>query len=242
MQLWAAGAILLVYWSVFALYPYPPPGLDPASVGVAPTDEVFTGFFAHWNKNMNAAAAFDVWFLNLLPRAEPFLFDPKGIQTLNFVPTIATMIFGVIAGEAMRATCPKERIRHVLLCGGAILLASGVAASVWLCPPIKSLWTPSWTLLTAGVAALVLGGMYHLCEVRNRRAWAFPFVVLGANSILLFVLASRFRYYFLSNMSKLAPSDWFAGAYGPLLESIAFAGVLFVIAFVLHKRKLFIKL
>ena len=63
------------------------------------------GFFAHWNKNTNVAAAFDRWFLNLFPRAsnDPFLFNPGGYATLNFIPSIATMIFGVLAGELLRS-------------------------------------------------------------------------------------------------------------------------------------------
>ena len=66
---------------------------------------MMTGFFAHWNKNANVAAAFDRWFLNLFPHpaGHPFLFNEGGYATLNFIPSIATMIFGVLAGELLRS-------------------------------------------------------------------------------------------------------------------------------------------
>lgn len=51
------------------------------------------------------------WFLNLFPRPEPFLYDPLGNQTLNFVPTIATMTIGVGAGELLRSGRPAAEKR-----------------------------------------------------------------------------------------------------------------------------------
>ena len=53
------------------------------------------GFAAHWERNANVAAQFDRWFLNRFPRAEgtPFTYNEGGYTTLNFVPSIATMLF-----------------------------------------------------------------------------------------------------------------------------------------------------
>ena len=70
-----------------------------------------TGFFAHWNKNANVAAAFDRWFLNLFPHPadHPFVFNEGGYATLNFIPSIATMIFGVLAGELLRSSREPRR-------------------------------------------------------------------------------------------------------------------------------------
>ena len=61
------------------------------------------GFAAHWEKNANFAAAFDRWFLNLFPRPAPFVFSEGGYQTLNFIPSLATMIFGMQAGRLLRS-------------------------------------------------------------------------------------------------------------------------------------------
>ena len=99
----AAAAILVGYWAAFALYPLPPPGFDWPSVGV-PADwpHHLTGFAAHWDKNTNLAQAADVWFLNLFPREKPFVFNGGGYLTLNFVPSLATMIFGLLAGDGTK--------------------------------------------------------------------------------------------------------------------------------------------
>ena len=44
----------------------------------------------------NPAWAFDVWFLNLFPRSKPFVANEGGYTTLNFIPTLGTMILGII--------------------------------------------------------------------------------------------------------------------------------------------------
>jgi predicted acyltransferase len=63
------------------------------------------------------AAAFDVWF-NLFPRQTPFVFNPGDILTLNFVPSLATMIFGLIAGETLRSGLTNgEKLRRLLIAG-----------------------------------------------------------------------------------------------------------------------------
>ena len=104
VQLGATAVILVGCWLWFALYPLPPAGFDYASVGLDDKWERMTGFFAHWEKNANAASWFDVWLLNLLPayHAKAFAFNPGGYQTLNFIPSMATMIFGLLAGELLR--------------------------------------------------------------------------------------------------------------------------------------------
>ena len=62
------SAILVGYWLLFALYPPPAAGFDYARWASRPTGRPGPGFVAHWDKNTNAAAAVDQWFLNLFPR------------------------------------------------------------------------------------------------------------------------------------------------------------------------------
>ena len=72
---------------------------------------LFTGFAAHWSKNSNAAWAFDQWFLNLFPRESPFLYNAGGYATLSFIPTLGTMILGLIAGGWLRELCRRFNSR-----------------------------------------------------------------------------------------------------------------------------------
>lgn len=104
---WIALAVLLIgYWAAFAWYPLPPPDFNYANVGVSADwlgQHRLSGFAGHWNKNSNLAWAFDTWFLNLFPRPKPFVANGGGYATLSFIPTLATMILGLIAGTVIRS-------------------------------------------------------------------------------------------------------------------------------------------
>ena len=119
-------------------------------------------------------------------RASRF-YDPEGI--LSTLPATATTLLGVLAGHWLRAGRSGARI-----VGG--LAAAGLAATAlgWLWglsfPVNKSLWTSSYALLMAGLAALALAACYWIIETRGRRGWAAPFAVLGVHALTLFFLSS----------------------------------------------------
>jgi predicted acyltransferase len=106
----------------FELYPAPSPDFDFHSVGGPGDLQPLTGRFAHWEKNTNGAAAFDRWFLNLFPQVTLFKFNEGGYTTLNFVPSMATMILGLMAGEFLRRPRkPAEKFLGLALAGAACL-------------------------------------------------------------------------------------------------------------------------
>ena len=154
-QVLTVGAILTACWVAFLLFPLSPPGSDLRSVGVLPGEEVFTGYFAHWNKGTNLAAAFDRWLFNILPRSTPFAFNSHGYQSLNFIPTIASLILGVMVGEHLRQDKSPRALRNDLFTAGGLVLLGGLVAGWTLSPIVKSIWTPSWVLFSTGCVVLV---------------------------------------------------------------------------------------
>ena len=130
--LWISlGAILFAYWLAWTLYPAAGPGFDWQSVGVPPDwTHHYTGFMAHWNKNANLGNAFDQWFLNLFPRTKPFIANEGGYLTLSFIPTLGTMILGLIAGRWLRYERTSDSISAVAArrsnrCGAGRTFARG---------------------------------------------------------------------------------------------------------------------
>src|SRR6185312_10613406 len=102
-----------------------PPGFDYDTVGV-PADwpHHASGFAAHWNKNSNLAWAFDVWFLNLFPREQPFVANRGGYATLSFIPTLGTMILGLLAGCVLQGDrVPRGKVARLAVAGVLCLLA-----------------------------------------------------------------------------------------------------------------------
>jgi len=245
----AFGAILAGYWAAFAWWPLPAANFDYAAVGVKPdwlAASGVTGFAAHWQKNSNLAWAFDTWWLNLFPREKPFLFNAGGYATLSFIPTLGTMILGLIAGGVLRRdTSAVAKVRWFAI-AGVIGIAAGAALG-WLgvCPVVKRIWTPTWTLYSGGWCFLLLGLFYFVIDGWGKRGWARPLVVVGMNSIAAYLIAHLFEGFIQKNLVTHLGSKAFLGfgpAYRPLLEGVAALAVMWLLLWWMHRRKLFLKI
>jgi predicted acyltransferase len=245
---WTALVVVLVgYWAAFALYPLPGSGFDTALVGVPPDwPHNFTGFAAHWNKNTNAAWAFDTWFLNLFPREQVFTHNGGGYATLSFIPTLGTMILGLIAGDWLRRPTTAGSKIGKLVVSGALLLAVGLLLHyTGVCPIVKRIWTPSWTLFSGGWCFLILAAFYFVNDVAGFRGWAFPLIVIGMNSIAAYMIAHLFEAFIESSFRTHLGADAFRFA-GPGLEPL-FTGLAVLLAYWLilwwmYRRKIFLKI
>jgi predicted acyltransferase len=197
-----AFSVLVSYWCFFYFYPLDP-AFDYSQFGLT-NYQPLEGIAGHWNIHNNAAAKFDRWFLNLLPQVagQPYVFSPGGYQTLNFVPAAVTMLFGLMAGEWLL----EDRSTQQSVLGLFILGALGIAVGYLLhtsglCPLVKRLWTPSWTLYSAGWAAITLAFLYVLFDVANLKPVAGPIIALGRNSLLLYVLFLLCRPWLLQSVN-----------------------------------------
>jgi predicted acyltransferase len=190
----ALGTVLVGYWLAFALYSLPGPAFDYPLVGVpAEWPHLMSGFAAHWNKNSNLAWAFDTWFLNLFPREKLFEFNGGGYSTLSFIPTLGTMILGLVAGGVLRRDLSHAaRLRFFLVAGAALLAVGELLGWAGVCPVVKRIWTPSFTLWSGGWCFLLLAAFYGVIDSWGRRAWAFPLIVIGMNSIAAYCMAELF--------------------------------------------------
>ncbi len=240
------GAILIGYWLAWALYPVPGPGFNWQSVGVpANWQHFYSGFAAHWNKNANLGNAFDQWFLNLFPRSHPFVFNDGGYLTLSFIPTLGTMILGLVAGRWLRASAPRIPIERLLIAGVIGVAAGLLLHFTGICPVVKRIWTPSWTLFSGGLCFLYTAVFSWVIDVKGFRKWAFPLVVIGMNSIAAYMIAHLFEHFISSSLRIHLGPDAFR-ILGPGLEPFLLgAAVLltyWIILYWMYKRKLFLKI
>ncbi len=245
---WSALAfILLGYWGAFALYRLPGPDFDWAKAGVASDWQYnLTGFAAHWNKNTNAAWAFDTWFMNLWPREKPFTNNGGGYSTLSFIPTLGTMILGLIAGRVLKSEAPAgDKLRRFLILG-AVGLASGWALdAAGVCPSVKRIWTPAWTLFSGGWCFLLLAAFFWVVDVLQIRGWAFPLVVIGMNSIAAYCMDGLFSGFIGGSLDTHLGKGFFASFGQPYIALFRGATVLLILWLILlwmYRRKLFLKI
>lgn len=246
LQWIAFGALLFGYWLAWALYPAPGPGFNWQAVGVAPNWPYnFSGFASHWNKNSNLGQAFDVWFLNLLPRPSRFLYNDGGYLTLSFIPTLGTMLLGLRAGEWFRSAAPRIPVRKFLI--AAVLLASAglVLHFAGLCPIVKRIWTPSWTLFSGGVCFALLAAFSWIIDVKQYRRWAFPLIVVGMNSIAAYLIAHLWEDFIVQNLEINLGARFFrifGAGLEPLMLGITVMLIYWFILLWMYRRRLFIRI
>jgi len=246
---WAALAVILAgYWMLWALYPPATANFDWQTVGVSPAwnaQHNFTGFAAHWNKNFNFGNRFDQWFLNLFPRESRFEYNDGGYLTLSFIPTLGTMILGLIAGVWMRGS-PQNKFptRRFLLAGTTGIVAGLLLHYSHICPVVKRIWTPSWTIFSGGICFLFLAAFAWIMNVKGYRKWAFPLIVVGMNSIAAYCIA-HFLEGFLSSSLQIhlgATFFQFAGrGLEPLFQGATMLFLYWLILLWMYQRKLFLK-
>lgn len=246
-QVVALVLILICFWATFALYPAPGPQFDYTRVGVPQNwDHNYTGFLSHWNKNSNLSWAFDVWFLNLFPREQPFVFNEGGWSTLSFIPTLATMILGLLTGEWLKGKrSTEQKLRGLVIAGAGLVLLGLWCQWAGICPIVKRVWTSAYTLYSGGWVVLILAGFYALTDWKGWRRWAFPLVVVGMNSIAVYVMSWTMSDFFGNALDRHFGKTIAAMAgptFQPVLHGFAVMLIFWFILFWMYRRKIFLKI
>jgi predicted acyltransferase len=246
-QLAIIGGLLLAYWAALTVVPVPGSGLP----GWAVLDQP-SATLAAWLDRLSLDWSARGWGNHLWPGTATW--DPEG--PLSTVPAIVTAMLGVLAGRWLAGTRSLGDRLSGLLAGGALVAALGCAWG-WVFPVNKSLWTSSYVLLTAGLAALTLGVCIWLIDGLGERRWATPFVIFGVNPIVAFVgsdALARLIYSVVSVPTSAGRVPLETAIYrsvyaqpwlDPRAASLAFA-VSFVLVWLgvltlLYKRKIFVK-
>jgi predicted acyltransferase len=191
------------------------------------------------------AWSFDRWFLNRFPRESPFTHNGGGYATLSFIPTLGTMILGLIAGGWLKEQGRRDGNLGRMVVAGVIGVALGLALDrVGVCPMVKRIWTPSWVLFSGGICFLVLGLLYALIDLTGYAGSTYPIRVIGRNSIAAYCLAHLIDDFIRSSFRTHLPKDFFGywgGAYEPLATGAAVLAVYWLILFWMDRRKIYLK-
>jgi len=177
--------------------------------------------------------------------------DPEGI--LSTFPAIATGLLGVFAGLVLRDEERRPSAKTLWLLGyGAALLTAGYAFS-WVHPVIKKLWTSSYVLVAAGWSTLALALFYVVIDVQNWRRWCAPLVWVGLNPITIYMACNLIKFDPLAARLVGGPTQtgdltvWHGvGAWNPgwgaLLVAVLGIGWGFWLAWLLHRRRIYLRL
>ncbi|MDX9902903.1 MAG: DUF5009 domain-containing protein [Bacteroidales bacterium] len=168
--------------------------------------------------------------------------EPEGI--LSTIPAVSTALLGVFAGHLLRlqrAGFTGTGKALILIGAGIVSLLAGLLWGSFF-PINKTLWTSSFVLYAGGWSLMLLGLFYLVTDVWKVRKWAFFFVVIGMNSITIYVLQHRIlrfdiiRDFFLKGIHDLSPA-----VIQPFISSLGYIAVVWLFLWFLYRHRIFLK-
>lgn len=120
-------------------------------------------------------------------------FDPEGI--LSTLPCVAHALIGfMVGGMIVKHKDNTYRVGRLLLTGFVFLLAGWLLS--YGIPCGKKMWSPTFVLLTCGLAMSILALMIYVIDIKGHRKWCYFFEAFGVNPLSLYVLGSLFAIVF----------------------------------------------
>ena len=201
---------------------------------------LFAGLEGAFTLEGNFARRFDIAILgeNHLYHGYGVPFDPEGF--LGALTGTATVLIGYMIGLVVRKTAPVEASAKVFSLSAALLL-TGLILNMWI-PINKPLWSASYVFYTAGWASFVFALFIYLVDVKGIEKPFFPFKALGMNALALFLLSSlliKINWAYIGwNYSAVFGKTEFSS----LSFAVLYMSLHLVIAVILYRKKIFIKL
>jgi len=219
-RLYIVGGILVFYYACLMFLPVP---------GYGAGDLSFEGNLVGW---------IDRTFLP--GRLLQGTYDELGIFTQ--LPAMCLTMLGAFAGEILRNNSIEEKKKFFrLLLAGAVCFAIGLLWSLHF-PIAKRLWSSSFILVTSGIAFFLMATFYGIIDILKIKKWSFFFVVIGMNSLTIYMVYRFVNFRFTSRML-------FEGLYNHLdekwygvFESFGALVLVWCFLYFLYRKKIFFKI
>ncbi len=200
-------------------------------------------------------------------RGEGIPFDPEGL--MNSFAAIVQVILGYLVGNYILQKGKTQEMLNGLFVAGCVLVFAGFCWDM-VFPLNKKIWTSSYTIYTTGLALLILSIMIYLLDFKNspqvnshKPIWSRFFDVFGKNALFIFAMSALIpKSLALIRISNgfnaagkpkyLSPLSWFYETIckpilpgdpriGSLIYALCFIGMMWFLAWVLDKNKIYIK-
>lgn len=170
--------------------------------------------------------------------------DPEGfVSTLS---AIAHTFIGFYCGKLLARSRPIEKKVLQLFLTGFILMSIGFLLADAL-PLNKRIWSPTFVLVTCGIASMLLATLMYYIDIRDKQQWCRFFVIFGVNPLFLYVLSemlgiimgsSGLKVQMYAAIHSMIPDACMASAFYALCFTLITGGI----GYPLYRKKIYIKL
>ena len=192
---------------------------------------------------------------------EGVAFDPEGL--MNSFAAIVQVILGYLVGNYILQKGKTQEMLNGLFVAGCVLVFAGFCWDM-VFPLNKKIWTSSYTIYTTGLALMVLSVMIWLIEFKGSKGWWSRFFdVFGKNALFIFAMSALIpKTLWMIHISNgvtdagkpkfLNPLSWFYETLckpifpsdpriGSLIYALCFICMMWFLAWVLDRKKIYIK-
>jgi predicted acyltransferase len=162
--------------------------------------------------------------------------------TINCIGNAVTILFGCWAGMLLQTDKSHAyKLKVLTACAGSGF-ALGLALQPFN-PMVKRLWTASFTLFSAGWVILMLVAFYWIIEVKQTKRWAFPFIVLGMNSIFIYSLGQiGIKGWLDRGLRSFTGNFAVLGDLGAIPQHVLVLAGMWYACYWLYRHKIFLKI
>jgi predicted acyltransferase len=241
------GSLLFGYWLVMTMLPVPGTG---GTLGALLLDSPSRTMAAYWDRFFldwsRVGLSNHLWTGSVT-------WDPEGL--LSTIPAICTAMLGTLTGRWLATERSIEERLNGLFAGGALAMMFGLIWN-WGFPINKGIWTSSYVVFTAGMAAVSIATIMWIVDVHGLRRWTTFFVIYGTNPLIAFmgsgllarliysVISVRFRGATVpleSAIYQTAFASWLSPVNASLAFALTFVMLWFGILYALYRRQIFLK-
>ena len=258
-QVWIAALTLVGYWMLMAFVPVPIDDVirdalvtgqvqySEGMLDIGSIRQVSDGFIAaNYEPGVNITA----WLDRLLVPGDfwQVTWDPEGL--MSTFPAIATGMIGMLIGRVILSIeDPYKKLTWIFFIGFSMYLLG--AAWGWFMPLNKNLWSSSYTLWTAGMCSMGLAAAILVVDMLGYTRGTKLGIVYGANAITSYVLAGMLTLVFYSDIfgGVSLSGLWMDSVTGigiapklaSLLYAIIYMFIIYIPAYILYRRRIFLK-
>lgn len=170
--------------------------------------------------------------------------DPEGF--MSTLSAVSHTLIGFYCGKLIIGTYQVERKVLQLFLSGFILMSIGFLFTDAL-PLNKRIWSPTFVLVTCGLASMLLATLMYFIDMRDKRKWCRFFVVFGVNPLFLYVLSevlaimagsSGLKAQIYAAIHSVIPDACMASAFYALCFTLILGGI----GYPLYRKRIYIKL
>lgn len=170
--------------------------------------------------------------------------DPEGLA--GTISSVAHTLIGFCFGRIVFGKDSLQLKMTRIFTAGFILMAGGYLLTEWL-PLNKRIWSPTFVLVTCGLAASLLATLMYFIDMKGHKHWCRFFEVFGVNPLFLYVMseaaasvasATGSKSVIYESINSVIPDPYLASA----VYSVAFTLLMGLFGYILYRRKIYIKI